>query len=172
MLIEMASFGAKVMHSRAVSLSAKFNFPFYIYSSFEKGDGTMVGDFLEFPKLKSITQMDVVLIKMGYDDEILKKLTSNDIQIILFQKLSNEIILVIKQSDFNQFRNLFENFESYHNKKFVSVIGYGLANSTEIHSKIIKYPIEFLTISDLRISFLIDSNLFESVLDDLISNLN
>jgi aspartate kinase len=172
MLIEMASFGAKVMHSRAVSLSAKFNFPFYIYSSFEKGDGTMVGDFLEFPKLKSITQMDVVLIKMKHNDEILKKLTSNDIQIILFQKLSNEIILVIKQNDFNQFRNLFENFESYHNKKFVSVIGYGLANSTEIHSKIIKYPIEFLTISDLRISFLIDSNLFEIVLDDLIYNLN
>ena len=36
MLIEMASFGAKVMLSRAVSLSAKFNFPFHIYSSFEK----------------------------------------------------------------------------------------------------------------------------------------
>jgi len=172
MLIEMASFGAKVMHSRAVSLSAKFNFPFYIYSSFEKGDGTMVGNFLEAPKVKSITQIDVVLIKMSYNGEILKILTNNDIQIVLFQKLSDSIILIIKQSDFNQFRNLFENFESYYNKKFVSVIGYGLLNSPEIHSKIIKYPIEFLTISDLRISFLIDNNFFEAILNDLVENIS
>ncbi|MEO0197916.1 MAG: aspartate kinase [candidate division WOR-3 bacterium] len=166
MLIEMASFGAKVMHSRAVSLSAKFNFPFYIYSSFERGDGTMVGNFLESPKINAITQLDVIKIVMNYNDEILPLLSQNDIQIILFQKFVDKAVLIIKSSDFKAFSNLFKNFDFEDNKKFVSIIGYGLLNSPEIHSKIIKYPISFLTISDLRISFLIDSNLFESVLNE------
>ncbi len=167
MLIEMASFGAKVMHSRAVSLSAKFNFPFYIYSSFEKGEGTMVENFLESPKINAITQLDVVVIITNYDDELLKKLSQNGIHIILFHKLSNKSILIIKSSEFKQFSNLFSDFEYEDNKKFVSIIGYGLLNSPEIHSKIIKYPISFLTISDLRISFLIDSSFLENILNDL-----
>ncbi len=167
MLIEMASFGAKVMHPRAVSLSAKFNLPFYIYSSFEKGEGTMVDNFLESPKINAISQLDVVVITIDYDDELLKNLSQNDIQIILFHKLSNnKSTLIIKSSEFKQFSNLFSNFEYEDNKKFVSIIGYGLLNSPEIHSKIIKYPISFLTISDLRISFLIDSSLFENVVSN------
>jgi len=167
MLIEMASFGAKVMHSRAVSLCAKFNFPFYIYSSFEKGEGTMVGNFLESPKINSITSLDVVEIFINYTDELLKRISQNDIQIILFQKFSNKAIIVIKKSDLSKFENLFNNFEISDNKKFISIIGYGLLNSIEIHSKILKYPISYLTISDLRISFIINDEFFNDVINEL-----
>ncbi|MEO0203171.1 MAG: hypothetical protein ABIL37_05590 [candidate division WOR-3 bacterium] len=166
MLIEMASFGAKVMHSRAVSLSAKFNFPFYIYSSFKKGDGTMVGNFLESPKINAITQLDVIKITIDYEDNLLKLLFHNDIQVILFQRVLNKAILIIRSSDFKLFSNIFNNFDVENNKKFVSIIGYGLLNSSEIHAKIIKYPISFLTVSDLRISFVIDSDLFEKVINE------
>ncbi|MCS7245529.1 MAG: aspartate kinase [candidate division WOR-3 bacterium] len=167
MLIEMASFGAKVMHSRAVSLSAKFNFPFYIYSSFKKGDGTMVGKMLESPKLKAITNMDVVEITMDYSDDILKKLSENDIQPVLFQKVLDKSILVIKLSDLKQFSYVFKSFEYTENRKLISIIGYGLSNSIEVQKEIIKYPVSNLSISDLRISFIVDSKYSNEIIKEI-----
>ncbi len=63
-LSEMASSGAKVMHSRAVNLAAKYDLPFLILSSYEpeKG-GTLVEkrEHLESPGVKAITTMPVVM---------------------------------------------------------------------------------------------------------------
>ncbi len=63
-LSEMASSGARVMHSRAVNLAAKYDLPFLILSSYEpeKG-GTLVEkrEHLESPGVRAITTMAVVM---------------------------------------------------------------------------------------------------------------
>ena len=63
-LSEMASSGARVMHSRAVNLAAKYGLPFLILSSYEpeKG-GTLVEkrEHLESPGVKAITTMPIVM---------------------------------------------------------------------------------------------------------------
>jgi len=63
-LSEMASSGAKVMHSRAVNLAARYNLPFFILSSYEpERGGTLVEkrEHLESPGVKAITTMPVVM---------------------------------------------------------------------------------------------------------------
>jgi aspartate kinase len=43
-LLELASLGAKVMHSRAVELAKRFGVPFRVRSSYNNGEGTLVTD--------------------------------------------------------------------------------------------------------------------------------
>jgi len=46
-MLEMASLGAKVLHSRAVELANKFRVPFRVLSSFEEGEGTVIQEETE-----------------------------------------------------------------------------------------------------------------------------
>ena len=46
-MLEMASLGAKVLHSRAVELAKKFRVPLRVLSSFEEGEGTVIQEETE-----------------------------------------------------------------------------------------------------------------------------
>ena len=48
-MLELASYGAKVMHPRAVELGAVYSVPIYVASSFSESEGTLIhgGPFME-----------------------------------------------------------------------------------------------------------------------------
>jgi aspartate kinase len=68
-MLELSSMGAKVVHSRAVQIAKRYNVPIEIKSSFENGQGTIIGgkkaDF-EGSRVVSITlDRDIAKISVG-----------------------------------------------------------------------------------------------------------
>ena len=58
-ILELASLGAKVMHSRSVEVGKKFNVPIYVRNSMHNGEGTLITK--ETQKMEDITVSGVAL---------------------------------------------------------------------------------------------------------------
>jgi aspartate kinase len=66
-MLEMASSGAKVLHSRAVEFAEKYNVPLYVLSSFNENPGTLV--------TKEVKSMEDVVIRGVTHDKNQAKIT-------------------------------------------------------------------------------------------------
>ena len=66
-MLEMASSGAKVLHSRAVEFAQKYNVPLYVLSSFNENPGTLV--------TKEVKSMEDVVIRSVTHDKNQAKIT-------------------------------------------------------------------------------------------------
>ena len=66
-MLEMASSGAKVLHSRAVEFAKKYNVPLYVLSSFNENPGTLV--------TKEVKSMEDVVIRSVTHDKNQAKIT-------------------------------------------------------------------------------------------------
>ncbi|WP_371372938.1 aspartate kinase [Thalassotalea aquiviva] len=91
-MLEMASSGAKVLHSRSVEYAGKFKMPLRVLSSFEPGEGTQI-DFLHDPQVDhpvtAITaQRDEVFVEITYPK------FNSDFYIQLFKALAKADIEV------------------------------------------------------------------------------
>ncbi|MEO0148834.1 MAG: aspartate kinase [candidate division WOR-3 bacterium] len=183
-LAEMSSAGAKVMHSRAVSLAAKYNLPFFIMSSFNpKKGGTMVDKFLEGPNVKGITTKDVVIFDVeGFEDGYILQRVLKDVDILnLSQDSSGRhlvFLLDIGERD-KMLRILSEErvkFVMRENLQMISIIGWGIGSSYEILEGIfdsIKGEHVFsLNITEMRVSVVVEKDKGEKVVENLAERFN
>ena len=123
-MLEMASLGAKVLHSRAVEFAHKHDVSIRVLSSFEEGRGTLISsgkDHAEKPVVSGITcEKDTAKLTVaGVDDtpgvafKILGPVGDADIAVdMIVQNISHEghtdLSFTVKRGDFDQAREILE----------------------------------------------------------------
>ena len=121
-MLEMASLGAKVLHSRAVEFAHKHDVALRVLSSFEDGRGTLISsgnDHAERPVVSGITcERDTAKLTVaGVDDtpgiayKILGPVGDADITVdMIVQNVSHEghtdLSFTVKRSDFDQAKEI------------------------------------------------------------------
>ncbi|MFZ8825701.1 MAG: aspartate kinase [Candidatus Caldipriscus sp.] len=183
-LLEMSSAGAKVMHSRAVSLAAKYNLSFFVLSSFEpKKGGTMVGKFLESPGVKGIAVKDVVMFDVeGKEGEYILNRVLKGGEIIGFSHDSTGQHLVFI-ADGSERENLIRVFSESRfrffvrdNLKMISLVGWGVGSSREILEILTETlkdeHIFYMNITDMRISVVVEGSKEREIVENLAKRFN
>ncbi len=168
-LSELSFAGAKVMHSRAVNLAAKYDLPFYILSSFhpEKG-GTVVERYLESPGVKGIAYKNVVMFDVeGADDRFILEDILQEIEIINYSHDSTgkHLIFTIEEGDKSAMIKILSNSNVRYTIReelvMISIVGWGIGSSPEIRDQVSDVlrneHVYNISISDMRISFVVDA---------------
>ena len=177
-MIVMSSMGAKIVHSRAASLAARYNIPLTI-RGFRGEGGTIVKDieFLEGPHVKAIVDVPAVSIylqveRMDRVPQIITALSSRGISPVMFYHTyvgdKPHLAFVLKESDYGDFRSVVKDYPIEHrevhgDKVLVTVVGYGAGNSKEVKDAIISTAdrmgihIDAFISDDYRVSILVDS---------------
>ena len=101
-MLELASLGAQVMHTRAVEVAKKFNIPIYVRGSFTKKEGTVImgkTPFMEEPVVRGIALTDDeakitlcnVLDKPGIASHLFNELARQNINVdMIVQNVSHK----------------------------------------------------------------------------------
>ncbi len=160
-MLELASSGAKVLHSRSVELAYKNDLPIHLRSSFVDDLGTIVkreGGKMENTIIRGISHsnkeskitIEGVPDNPGIAAHIFKELANNNINIdIVIQGGGNDnlnsISFTVKEDDFNSAKNITEKLakelgakEIITNKNvaMVSVVGVGIKSNPGIAAKV------------------------------------
>ncbi len=178
-MIVMSSMGAKIVHSRAASLAARYNIPLTIRGFRGEEGGTIVKDieFLEGPHVKAIVDVPAVSVylqveRMDRVPQIITALSSRGISPVMFYHTyvgdKPHLAFVLKESDYGDFRSVVKDYPIEHrevhgDKVLVTVVGYGAGNSKEVKDAIISTAdrmgihIDAFISDDYRVSILVDS---------------
>ncbi len=183
-LLEMSSAGAKVMHSRAVSLAAKYDLSFLVLSSFNsKRGGTMVGKYLESPGVKGIAVKDVVMFDVeGKDGEYVLSRVIMDGEIIGFSQDSTakRSVFIADRSERDNLIRLFSElgfrFSVREDLKMISMVGWGVGSSKEVMeilARVLKDEhVFYMNITDMRISVVVNGRKEKEIVENLANNFN
>lgn len=177
-MIVMSSMGAKIVHSRAASLAARYGIILKIRGFKGKG-GTIVKDieFLEGPHVRAIVDTPAVSIYLQVEREeripqIITALSRVGVSPILFHHTyvdgKPHLSFVLKESDYREFESIIgeypvERSEIHRDKSLVTVVGYGAGNSKEVKDAIISTAdrmgihIDAFISDDYRVSVLVDA---------------
>ena len=162
-LLEMASLGARVMHSRAVELAKRFDVPFRVRSSFDESEGTLVTrvtDGMEHVDVRAAT-LDVNEAKVtmrnvpdrpGIAARIFSEIARANVNVdMIVQNVSAEghtdVSFTVVKSDLNRAletaRRLAEEVgagpvESDENVAKVSVVGIGMRSHTGVAERMFR----------------------------------
>ncbi|MBM7559208.1 aspartate kinase [Marinitoga litoralis] len=181
-MLEMASLGAKVLHSRAVEVAKKYNVKVYCASTFSEEEGTyVVADNIENPVVTGMSVMEnqtqVTITNLPFDhaiiynifDKIAQKGFNVDmISIININNKLNVSFTIIEEemehfdsylkealSNFNESQVTYE-----HGYAKVSVVGIGMKTEKGVASRFFKaledIPIRMVTTSEIKISCLLE----------------
>ena len=123
-MLEMASLGAKVLHTRAVEFAHKHDVPMRVLSSFEDGEGTLVNsgaDHMEKPQVSAVTHErdEAKLTVLRVDDvpgiawKILGPIGEANITVdMIVQNTSvdgfTDFSFTVKRADFDRAKDLLE----------------------------------------------------------------
>jgi len=179
-MLEMASLGAKVMHSRAVEIAKRFNVKFEVKSSFKKTKGTLV--YKEFKNMENLVVTGVTTNKNeakititdlpdipGIAAKIFKLLSDNNINVNMIVQSSspnktNDISFTIDASDLTDAKKIIDkNLKSiggknvYYDKNIgtVSIVGIGMRS----HPGIAKTMFETLSKNKINIQMISTSEI-------------
>jgi len=102
-VLELASLGAKVLHSRAVELAKKYNITLLCASSFNESEGTMVvnnlPEWLEEPVVTGATitknELKVTLLNLPKDQSIISKIFDE----VSEKNLNVDMISIVSSND-------------------------------------------------------------------------
>lgn len=192
-MLEMASLGAKVLHSRSVEIAKKFGIKIYCGSTFSDEEGSFVVDESEIIEQPAVTGLSVleketqVTIKnLPIDFSIVKKLFEKiavaGLNVDMISIINHDQNLTVsftiiedlqKQLDktLNKVLKELDGWQIEYNPDFVkiSVVGIGMKSSVGVASRFFKalqdIPIKLVTTSEIRISCLIDKNLKQNAVD-------
>ena len=141
-MLDISNEGAKVLHNRCVEIGKKFNIPIVAKSTFKEDNGTIVNNKREAQKVKSLVKDDELISVCISNDildfiDIYKLLIENEIQPIEFINNKNEIKALFKSSESQKLdfvlQNKLKNYKIQKQKiSRISIIGYGIANNTNI----------------------------------------
>ncbi len=183
-LSELSFSGAKVMHTRAVNLAAKYNLQFWIFSSFNhKKGGTAVGKYLESPGVKGIATRRVVMFDVeGMEGRSVLAEVLKHINLINYSHDSTgeHLVFTIDENDRNSMIEVLGNinvrFSIRDNLMMINIVGWGVGASTEILDTVFGVISEEhvfgVSISDMRISFIVESERAEHLVKTLAEKFN
>jgi aspartate kinase len=168
-MLEFASAGAKVLHTRSVQIAMRYSIPLRVISSFTNNPGTTIINrdlTMETPKITGIAySKNVVSIDIHSDASlVLLKLTENNVRIeSLHHKDQANTTLLIPLEDMAKAKLALGAVPNVISTDIaiLSVIGYGVKNdSTILHnifSNLVKHEIEIITMtsSEVKISLIL-----------------
>lgn len=193
-MLEMASLGAKVLHSRAVEVAKKFNVKVSCASTFSEEEGTyVVADNIENPVVTGMSVMEnqtqVTITNLPFDHAIIYNIFDK-----IAQKGFNvDMISIININDrlnvsFTIIEEEMENFDKYlkealsnfnesqvtyeHGYAKLSVVGIGMKTEKGVASRFFKsledVPLRMVTTSEIKISCLLDKKYLKKAENALI----
>jgi len=163
-MLEMASTGSKVLHTRSVELAMKNNLTLQVLSSLTKETGTFIVDEKEliekeivsgvsYSKNEAKVTISGILDKPGISAKIFSLMTENNINVdMIVQNISQDgisanITFTINQKDFDLTKSVIEkNHNSLKHKSLsldknvakISVIGMGMMSQAGVAEKMFK----------------------------------
>ena len=163
-MLEMASTGSKVLHTRSVELAMKNNLTLQVLSSLTKETGTFIVDEKEliekeivsgvsYSKNEAKVTISGILDKPGISAKIFSLMTENNINVdMIVQNISQDgisanITFTISQKDFDLTKSVIEqnhntlNYKSLSldkNVSKISVIGMGMMSQSGVAEKMFK----------------------------------
>ncbi|MBF8983875.1 aspartate kinase [Lutibacter sp. B2] len=185
-MLELASLGAKVLHSRSVELARKFKIPLVVKSSFKQSKGTEVVEVNAVEKVsvrgvsldKNIAKLSILEVpdQPGIAFKLFSTLSKNNIQVdMIIQNINrdsvNDISFTVKQEDLQEAIKISQNIVDEIGAKEViydegvsklSVVGTGIAGSAEVASTFfeslydLSVNIQMISTSEIKISCIID----------------
>lgn len=167
-MLEFASMGAKVLHTRSIQIAMKYDIPIKVISSFSKNTGTTITNqknIMEKSNITGITHnknIASITIKNLNPSSLIKLLDGN-VNIDLIEYKEYETIIIIPLSDLAIAKNILEKEDSLISTDiaFISVIGSSIKNDSKTLSTILStlsknnIDISIMITSEVKISFLI-----------------
>ena len=144
-VITMAENGAKVVHPRAVRAAKEFNIPLRIKSTFDEGDGTLVGPEESELTISGISlQKDLTIAKFTgqkeFADGEIKKLLGLSRDGVVYSNDTGERVIIIDEDQKGAVKNLAEELRTEHeiceNMSKVSTVYKDTVGSKSINQKI------------------------------------
>ena len=183
-MFEIADEGAKVLHNRCIEIGNKYNIPIITKSTFNNESGSIIQNDIECSGVKSIVKNDNLLyVQINNNNNninfisLYDNLIQNDIWPNHIINDSNSYIkFLINDKQLSKFETIvesnFKNIEiSYKKVTRISMIGYGITNTSDIFSvinKIIdekKLNIISLETSQTKIGIIFDNILNNDILE-------
>jgi aspartate kinase len=185
-MLELATSGAKVLHSRSVELAKKYGVQMVVRSSLNESEGTVVKEVVKMEKMlitgvasdKNTARISVIGVedKPGIAFKVFQKLAKNNINIdIILQSVgrdgTKDISFTVSQDDLQDaLKVLEENKESLtireikHNVNVakVAIVGAGMMSNPGVASQMFEalfdygININMISTSEIRITVLID----------------
>jgi aspartate kinase len=195
-MLEMASLGAKVLHSRSVEIAKKFDIKIYCGSSFVDEEGSYVVNeniIIEEPVVtgcsvdENETQVYIKNLPVDYKivQSVFEKTASEGLNVDMISIINTGDKLVVSftivESKREQLEevldNLFKDMDTYevkYHKGFIklSVVGIGMRSGIGVASTFFKalqdIPIRLVTTSEIKISCLIESKYKQKAIDAIV----
>ena len=177
-VLEMTSFGAKVLHPRCVEIAQRYKVPLKVCSSFHSVEGTVVREqkFMEQFFVKAISSLKNRLwikvseeVKLEVFSELLKKY---EIEIDFLQLNSEGFSFCLSIDDWRRISAFLPlGTEISENLSCVSLVGKGIKSHPEVLSKALALvcdrQIFAINLTDMRLSFLISSDQIETLVQKM-----
>jgi aspartate kinase len=199
-MLEMASLGAKVLHSRSVEIAKKFDIKIYCGSSFIDEEGSYVVNeniIIEEPVVtgcsidENETQVYIKNLPVDYRlvKSVFERTASEGLNVDMISIINTGENLVVSFTIIESKReqleialdNLFKDMDSLEvkfHKGFVklSVVGIGMRSGIGVASTFFKaledIPIRLVTTSEIKISCLIEAQYKQKAIDAIVKEFN
>ncbi|MCX6149923.1 MAG: aspartate kinase [Ignavibacteriales bacterium] len=193
-MLEMASLGAKVLHSRSVEIAKKFGLVIYCASTFSNEEGSYVmTENIEQPIVSGLSVMDnqtqVTISNLPNDYNLIHKifysaahegLNVDMISVITEGNSINISFTIIDDKKVHvdeSLLHLLKNYNEYNLHYYpgcvkISIVGVGMRSSSGVAADFFKalenIPIKLVTTSEIKISCLVDSQFKQQAVDSLV----
>jgi aspartate kinase len=152
-MLELASLGAKVLHSRSVELAMKFNVPLMVLSSIENKPGTLVTSYDEKNctyKAAGVALSDEVkfIISINSDSRIVKEvisqLSKDSVDFDMLNITDSNFSFYVKKSEADKAKFCLEkcsikgNIDYIEDLSKLSIVGFWLNNNDLLFNRILK----------------------------------
>ncbi len=185
-MLELATSGAKVLHSRSVELAKKYGVQMVVRSSLNESEGTTVKEVVKMEKMlitgvaadKNTARISVIGVedKPGVAFKIFHRLAKNNINIdIILQSVGREgtkdISFTVAQDDLKEALRVLEEYkesltiqEITYNERVakVAIVGAGMMSNPGVASQMFealanyRININMISTSEIRITVLVD----------------
>ena len=162
-MLELASLGSRVLHTRAVEFASKYQVPLRVLSSFEEKPGTLItkeDDSMEQPIISGIafTRDEAKLTILGVKDvpgiasAILGPISDANIEVDMIVQnvaadMSTDFTFTVQRDDYNQAKQILENISKNIDAREVSgdnkiaklsLVGVGMRSHAGVASRMFK----------------------------------
>lgn len=189
---EIADAGAKVLHNRCIQIGKKFDCDIIAKSTFAETGETKVCQAIENAEVKSIVKNEKLIeIRMKKSDginkqeflEIYQTLLAENIILEKYQReAENSISFRIQKVEQNKIHKILESsYAEYDtNQKDIvklTIVGYGITQDNTVLNQVIdilkKYEIDIedVNLTQAKIEILVNSNVEDSIIEELHKNL-
>ena len=192
-MLEMASLGAKVLHSRSVEIAKKFNITLYCAATFSEVEGTyIVKENIEQPVVTGLSvmdnQMQVTLSRLPEDYTLIHKIFHNvaeeGLNVDMISVINDDKSLTVSFSIIDESKADVEsalqhslkdlekwNLNYHPGYSKLSIVGVGMRSSSGVASKFFgalqQIPIKLVTTSEIKISCLIETSFKQQAVESL-----